>query len=258
MMIIKDKYYYPNNSLLIVCGDVKHDAAFKLVEDTFGDWKSSGFDPLVKFPIPPFKPLKKDTFFVKESTIAQAPFMQYTWHGPSYLTDSASTIAADVFSTIVGLNSSKLQQALVDKNLASSVSVNYQTCRYVGPTEIFVVPNPDKIKECHEELMKQVSMWDSADYYTDEQLNDAKSILQRNDLRSKEKPSSLASQLSYQWCSTSLNYGTDLNDNYQKVTRADIKKYLDAYIIGKPKVAGIIIKPELNKQLNVASFFVAK
>ncbi|RYY35611.1 MAG: insulinase family protein [Sphingobacteriaceae bacterium] len=259
MMIIKDKYYYPNNSLLVICGDVKHDAAFKLAENIFGDWASSGWDPHVKYPIPPFKPLVKDEFFVKESSIAKTPYMQYSWHGPSYLTDSAATIAADVFSTILGLNSSKLQQALVNNGLASSVDVSYSTNKYVGPIEVFMEPtSPDKIKACHDELMKQIAMWDSPDYYTDEQLNDAKAILLRSSARRKEKPSSLASQLTYQWCSTSLNYGTDLDDNYQKVTREDIKKYVDTYIKGKAKVAGVILSPEANKQINAASFFAAK
>ncbi|MEO6149478.1 MAG: pitrilysin family protein [Mucilaginibacter sp.] len=258
MMIIKDKYYHPNNSLLIICGDVKHDASFKMAEDIFGSWPSSGFDPHVKYPIPPFKPLTKDDFFVKETSIAQTPYMTYNWQGPSYLTDSVGTLAADVFSTVVGLNSSKLQQALVDKGLASSVDVSYQTAKYTGPIEIFVVPNPNKLKECHEEVLKQVSLWDSPDYYTDEQLKDAKAKLYRTNLRSKEKPSSLASQLSYHWCSTSLDYFTDLDSDYQSITRADIKNYIDKYIIGKPKVAGIVINPELSKQLNVASFFVAK
>ncbi|RVU00230.1 insulinase family protein [Mucilaginibacter limnophilus] len=259
MMVIKDKYYYPNNSLLTICGDVKHDAAFKLAEDIFGDWASSGWDPHVKYPIPAFKPLEKDEFFVKESSIAKTPYIMYSWHGPSYQTDSAATIAADVFSTILGLNASKLQQALVDKGLASSVDVSYTTNKYVGPIEIFIEPtSADKIKACHEELMKQIAMWDSPDYYTDEQLTDAKAILLRSSARRKEKPSSLASQLSYQWCSTSLNYGTDLDDNYQKITREDIKKYIDKYIIGKPKVAGVIISPEANKQINAGSFFAAK
>jgi zinc protease len=258
MMVIKNKYYFPNNSLLTICGDVKHEEAFKMAEDIFGDWASSGFDPIQKFPIPPFKPLSKSDYFVKESSIARTPFMMYAWQGPSYLTDSASTIAADVFSTIVGLNSSKLQQALVDKGLASGVSVSYQTSKYVGPVTIFVVPNPNKIKECYDELNKQISMWDNPDYYTDDQLKDAKAILFRDDMRAKEKPSSLPSQVSFDWCSTSLNYYSDNTDDYQKVTRDDIKKYLETYIVGKPLVGGLIINPELNKQINAASFFVAK
>jgi len=158
----------------------------------------------------------------------------------------------------MGLNSSKLQQALVDKGLASSVSIDYSTSRYTGPIEISVVPNPNKVKECYFELNKQINMFNQPDYYTDEQLKDAKAILLRNDEYAKEKPSSLPSQLSYAWASTSLNYYTDNTDDYQKVTREDIKKYLDTYISGKPFVGGIIINPELNKTVNAASFFAVQ
>lgn len=258
MMIIKDKYYVPNNSLLTICGDVNHEDAFKMAENIFGSWASSGVDPQKKYPIPAFKPLTKSDFFVKESSIAQTPYMMFSWHGPSAGTDSAATIAADVFSTMMDLNSSKLQQALVDKGLASSVSISYSTARYTGPIDLFVVPNPNKLKECYDEVNRQIALFSGADYYTDQQFADAKAILLRNDIRRKEKPSSLPSQLSYQWCSTSLDYATDLEKNYQQITRADIKKYIDTYITKKPFVAGIILNPELNKQANVSSFFKAK
>jgi len=258
MMVIKNKYYFPNNSLLTICGDVKHEEAFAMAEKIFGDWANSGFDPIQKYPIPPFKPLDKSIYFVKETSIAQTPYVQFSWQGPSYLTDSASTVAADVFSTIVGLNSSKLQQALVDKGLASTVSLGYTTCKYVGPIDLFVVPNPNKLQECYTELVKQISMFADSNYFTDEQLKNAKAILLRNDIYAKEKPSTLPSQMSYMWCSTSLNYYTDNTDNYQKVTHADIQKYLSTYVIGKPMVAGMVIKPELSKQVNAASFFAAK
>jgi zinc protease len=258
MMIIKNKYYHPNNSLLIICGDVKHEDGFKKAEQIFGEWPNSGFDPHVKYPIPAFKPVAKTDVFVKEMSIARTPFSMYAWQGPAYMTDSASTVAADVFSTMLGLNSSKLQQALVDKGLASSVSLSYSTSHYTGAISVFAVPNPNKLKECHDEIMNQISQWGRPDYYTDEQLADAKAILLRDDSRRKEKPSSLASQVSYQWCSTSLDYYTNLTDNYQKVTRADISKYISTYITGKPLVAGMILTPELSKQVNAASFFVAK
>jgi len=258
MMIIKNKYYYPNNSLLTICGDIKHGDAFALAESVFDNWASSGSDPHQKYLIPPFKPMAKTEYFIDRSSIAQTPYMMFAWQGPSYLTDSASTVAADVFSTILSLNSSKLKQALIDKGLASSVDVNYGTSRYVGGISAFLVPNPNKLKECYNEFMNQLSMWNKPGYYTDGQLNDAKAILLRSNLRNKEKPSTLPGQMSFHWCSTSLNYYTDLNDNYQKVSRADIQKYLDTYILNKPLAAGIIIKPELSKQYNVAAFFVAK
>ncbi|MGZ3753427.1 MAG: M16 family metallopeptidase [Mucilaginibacter sp.] len=258
MMIIKNKYYFPNNSLLTICGDVKHEEAFAMAESIYGDWESSGFDPIQKYPIPAFKPLDKSAYFIKETSIAQTPNIQLSWQGPSYLTDSASTAAADVFSTILALNSSRLQQALVDKGLASYVNLNYTTCKYVGPIDVLVEPNPNKLKECYNELINQIGQFANPDYFSDEQLKDAKAILLRSSIRNKEKPSGLPDQVSYDWCSTSLNYFTDNDENYQRVTREDILRYINKYIAGKPMVAGLIIKPELSKQVNAASFFVAR
>ena len=255
MMIIKDKYYFPNNSLLTICGDVKHEEAFAKAAQIYGDWKSSGFNPQEKYPIPEFPPLESTKYFVKESPIAQTPYENIYWQGPDFRHDSAATVTADIFSTILGLNSSKWQQALVDKGLATYAGVNYQTARYVGPISIFLVPNPLKMKECHEEMMKQIKMWGDDDYFTDDQLATAKQIMERNFIRQSEKPSTLASQLSYQWCSTSFEYFTDYKQACMNVTRADIKNYINKYITGKNYVAGIVINEQMNKAANTASFF---
>ena len=120
--------------------------------------------------------------------------MNFTWHGPEFRKDSASTIYADLFSTTLNLNSSKWKQALIDKGLALYAALNYTTDRYVGPIEIFVVPNPSKLKECYTEVMNQVSHFSDPDYITDEQLQTAKDVLRRNQIRSTEKPSDLPGQ----------------------------------------------------------------
>ncbi len=256
MMIIKNKYYHPNNSVLVIAGDVHHEEAFALAKNVFGDWQSSGFDPVAKYPIPEFTSLKSTEYFIKESTIAQTPYAMYWWQGPDTRKDSAGTIAADVFSTILGMNSSKWQQALVDKGLSSYAGVNYQTQKYVGPISIFVIPNPNKLKECHQEIIKQISRWNQNDYFTDEQLNDAKQILRRNQIRRDEKPSDLPHQFTYFWTSASPEYYTDYIDNIMKISRADIQKYISNYITGKHYVAGIIINPEMNKAANTSQFFI--
>lgn len=255
MMVIKGKYYHPNNSLLVICGDVKPDEAFAKAERIFGSWEHSGFDPHQKYPIPEFAPLQSTQYFVKESSIAQTPYMLFFWQGPDTRRDSASTVAADVFNTILGLNSSKWQQALVDKGLATYAGVSYQTEKYVGPVNIYLLPNPLKLKECYEEVIKQIKMWTDNDYYTDDQLNTAKLNLQRSFIRQTEKPSSLASQLTYYWCSASFEYFTDYINAYNKVTRADIKNYLDKYIVNKNYVAGTIINAEMSKATKVTDFF---
>lgn len=257
MMVIKDKYYFPNNSILVICGDVNPKEAFAQAEAIFGDWQSSGFDPHEKFPIPEFKPIEKTEYLIKESSIAQTPYTMYTWQGPDTRNDSIGTLAADVFSTILGLNSSKWQQALIDKGLASYVGLNYQTLKHVGPVSIFAVPNPGKLKEFTAELMNQVSQFADDNYFTDEQLQTAKDILRRNHIRNTEKPSSLASSATYWWCSASLNYFTDYIPGMMNITRADIQNYLKKYVIGKPYIAGMIINEAMNKQLKPAEYFTS-
>jgi zinc protease len=254
-MIIKDKYYLPNNSLITIAGDVEHEKAFALAKQIFGDWKKSDFNPFEKYPIPPFKPIANSEYFIKESSIAQTPIMLFSWQGPDYKNDSASTIYADVFAQVLRLNSSKWQQALIDKGLASSVSFGYTTNMFVGPIELYVMPNPDKLKECYQTIMAQISQWNKADYFTAEQLATAKEILKRNEIRATEKPSSLPSKLSYQWASTSLDYYTDYLDNMLKVTKEDIIAYVNKYIVGKPFVAGLIINKEMNAKLNPSAYF---
>lgn len=256
MMIIKNKYYFPNNSVLVIAGDVHHEEAFAMANSIFGDWANSGFDPIKKYPIPEFAPLTSTQYFVKESTIAKTPYVMYWWQGPDTRRDSAGTVAADVFSTILGMNSSKWQQALVDKGLATYAGVNYQTAKYVGPISIFVVPNPNKLKECHQEIIRQISMWNQNDYFNDEQLNDAKQILRRNQIRKDEKPSDLPHQFTYYWTSASPEYYTDYVDNIMKISKGDIQKYVNDYVTGKHYVAGMIINSEMNKAANTSQFFI--
>ncbi|HSU28258.1 MAG TPA: hypothetical protein VLJ68_07750, partial [Chitinophagaceae bacterium] len=133
--------------------------------------------------------------------------------------------------------------------------VSYQTCKYVGPVSIFVVPNPEKMKECYEEVMKQVNMWGDDNYITEEELQTAKDQLLRNRIRNEEKPSTLSMNMTFWWASTSLDFFTAYNDNMQKVTRKDLQQYVKKYVVGKPYVAGMIINDDMNKQLKPGEYF---
>jgi zinc protease len=255
MMIIKNKYYFPNNSMLVICGDVHHEEAFAMAKEIFGDWASSGWDPHQKYPIPEFAPLTNTQFFVKESSIAETPYAMYWWQGPDYRHDSSGMVAADVFSTILGLNASKWRQALVDKGLATGANVGFETRKFVGTLNMFIIPNPTKLKECISEISNQVKEWADPDYFTDQQLEEAKQIMRRDYIRNSEKPSIQPDLLTYQWCSTSLDYYTDYMSNVMKVTKEDIHRVIAQYVTGKPFVAGLIINEAMSKSSGAPEFF---
>ncbi|CAN5386069.1 pitrilysin family protein [soil metagenome] len=254
MRIIQEKYYYPNNSIIVIAGDVKHEAVFKQVQDIYGDWKASDFDPLVKFPIPTFPPLKTSKSFVTTNDNAQVPIILRSYYGPDTRGDINATYAADVFSYILSQKSSKLQQELVDKGIAYQVQVGYSTLKYVGPIQIFLVPNPMKIKEAYKILLKHIDMWDSEDYFTDEQLETAKTMLAIQDAYSKESTSEFVSQLTYWWSSASIDYYTSYVDNLKKVSRQDIQAYVRKYIKGQNYVDGLLTSTTLIENTGVKNF----
>ncbi len=60
MRTIEKRYYVPNNTAVIITGDIAADRAFALAHSTFGGWQK-GADPFTTDPIPPIPPLTHDT-----------------------------------------------------------------------------------------------------------------------------------------------------------------------------------------------------
>jgi zinc protease len=244
MQTIQKKYYYPNNSILLIAGDVDHTEAFKKATEIFSDWTPSDFDPFVKYPIPEFKPLQTSELFFTENANTRNPIIVLGYHGPDTRNDLKATYAADVLSLILSQKSSKFQQELVDNGYAFTASVNYQTCKYTGPINVFAVPNPEKIKETLAKIDEHIAQWDDDSYFTDEQLQTAKTLLAISDARSREKASEFVHTVSYWWASASIDYYTNYVENIKKVTREDIKQYVRKYIKGKHHATGILTTAE--------------
>jgi zinc protease len=252
---IKNKYYFPNNSLLTIGGDVAHEEVFKLVERFFGDWKPSTFDPFVKWPIPEFKPLEKNDYFIVKSTITKVPIIKIEWQGPDTRTDIPSTYTADVFSYILSENSSKFNQALVQSGLALQVNLGYLTLKHVGPITLTIVPNPNKIKECMAEVKKQIAMMDNDDYITDEQLETSKIKLEVKKAREEEATTTMVQVLSFWWASASFDYFIGYPDGLNKVKKADIQLYVRKYLKNRPFCAGLLINADAEATVQPQTFF---
>lgn len=258
MDTIKNRYYWPNNSLITIAGDVKHEEVFQHIDQIFGDWQAAGFDPAKKFPVPEFKPLQKTDYFIVESNLSRVPFIMFNWHGPDTRNDIAATYAADVFSFIINQNSSKFSKALVDAGLALQVNIGYLTLKHTGPISVFVVPNPDKVQECMAEVKKQIALWDTDAYITDAQIETAKRQLEIYQVKEEEITSNFTHTISFWWASASIDYLNSYIANLRKVNREDLKQYVRKYIKGKPYVAGMLISPEAKQALKPEVYFKAE
>ena len=242
MRLIQARYYVPNNAALIVCGDVKPDEVFKLAEQYFTEWKR-GEDPFVKYPMVEHPPLPKSESVVVNEDVENV-FLQIGWQGPSIGKDNASTYAADVFSFIAGQPGSHFQRALIDSGLAVSADVHYYTQRNVGPIRITLVTTPDKAKAAAAAVYNEISHFNDPNYFTDEELANAKTLVEARDLMSREKLSEYSHILGFWWSSTGIEYYSSYYDNLRAIKRADINKYISTYILGKPHIGLAMMSAE--------------
>lgn len=249
MRTIQRKFYIPNNSALVVAGDVTAQEVFKLAEELYGDWPR-GEDPFVKDPIPRPPALPKDEVAIVNQPV-NAATIQISYHGPSTDLDAPATYAADVFSFILRQPDSRFSRSLVDSGLTTGAALGYLTQRYVGPIAFTAQTTPDKLKEALKAINAELSRFDAPDYFTDEELEYAKTLLDVNEIYDREKPSQYAHTVSFWWASSGLDYYATYVENLNKVTREDIRQYVRKYIKHKPRVAAVLISEADQKRIGL-------
>ena len=246
MRLIQQRYYVPNNSAIVVTGDVHPEKVFNQVRDLFGDWPRAE-DPFIKFPPVEHPPLPRS-----ESAIIRQPIQNVVislgWHGPSIGTDDAATYAADVFSFILRQPDSRFQRALVDSGLVAAVNIGYYTQRNVGPINIIAQTTPDKARAAVRAIFAEVGRFNDPAYYTDDQLESAKGLFEAEDLYSREKLNDYAQTLSFWWASTGSDYFRGYHANLRRTSRAEISRYVTTYILGKPHVGLALMSEEAAQQ----------
>jgi zinc protease len=246
MRLIQARYYIPNNAALIVTGDAKPEEVFKFAQELFGDWPK-GEDPFVKYPMVEHPPLPKSEGVVIKQPVNNV-ILNIGWHGPSIGKDNAATYAADVFSFILRQPDSRFQRALVDTGLVTAIDFNYYTQRNVGPIQVLAQTTPDKARAAARAIYKEIASFNDPAYYTDEQLEAAKGLLEADDLYSREKLSDYTHTIGFWWASTGLEYFRGYLGNLRRTSRADINRYITTYIQGKPHVGLALLSEESQRQ----------
>lgn len=249
MQTVQDRFYIPNNSALILSGDITPEYGFKLAEKVFSKWKR-GKDPFSYLKIPKHPPIKKT-----ETVVVVKPInfvgMYIVWQGPNVSEDSKATYAADVLSFILGQKTSKFYKNIVESGLAYGINFGYNTLNHGAPISIFAQTSPKNFKKVEKAIYDEIKKMTSKNYYTDEQLESAKTILAIDDQYGRERPSQFVHTVGYWWAISGLDYYLNYVDNLKKVTREDINNYLNKYVIGKKHVEGVLVSPKVKTKLGL-------
>ena len=240
MNTIKDRFYVPNNSALILSGDITPSRGFALAQQVFGDWPR-GADPF-STPVGNPPPLTQSRSVIVEKPVNGAA-LSMVWQGPSVTADPASTYAADVLSTVLGNPTSRFYKRLVDSGLTFNSGIGYYTLSHVGPITVFSQLAPDKILEARRVILEELAKLTDTTYITAKELAAAQRQLGINALYEREQSTGWAHTVGFWWAVAGLDYYRNYVPNMQRVTRQDLARYARTYIIGKPFVTGVLISP---------------
>jgi len=248
MRAIQRLYYVPNNSALIVAGDVTPARAFAMAAEVFGDWER-GADPFAT-PVPDPPPIAKTRAVVVEQPV-QGATLQLTWQGPSVGRDPAATYAADVLSAILAKRTSAFQKRLVESGLAMNAGVGYYTLNHVGPIGVFVQTTPEKLLEAERATLEEIAKMSDSNYVSPRELEDAQKELGIRALYEREQATEWAHTVGFWWSVAGLDYYRGYVPNMQRVTRGDLARYVNTYVTGKPYVVGAMLNPEDRKKIGL-------
>jgi zinc protease len=248
MNTIKDRFYIPNNSALVLAGDITPQRGFALAQQVFGDWER-GSDPFAT-PIPNPPPLIRSRVVIVERPVNGA-VLSMKWQGPSVTADPQATYAADVLSTVLGNPTSKYYKRLVDSGLTFNTDINYYTLSHVGPITANAQLAPEKILEARRVILEELAKLEDTTYITAKELAAAQRQLGINALYEREQSTNWAQTVGFWWAVAGLDYYRNYVPNMQRVTKLDIARYARTYIIGKPFVTGVLISPEARAKIKL-------
>ncbi len=242
-----NKYYNPSNMVTVIVGDVDPASAIEKVKYDFNaEYK---------------KPLKQN--YPKEKILtSQARNIAYADVKSGYMligfrgtdVDDKDSYALDVLSTILGDGRSSVfyQKIKEQKQLAYSIGASNAGFKDDGIFYISANFIPDKCKKLEDTIFDEIKNIQKHGV-TQEQLNLAKNIIERDTYYARESISNIAGEIGYTYVTTDdIKYYENYIDNIKKVTAEDVKRAANKYL-GKEKSAVSIVLPEDSKEVQISN-----
>ena len=247
MRTIQHRYYVPNNSVLVVSGNVQASAVFDAAAKLFGAWPRAP-DPFVAHPVVIEPPLEKSSVVVVTEPV-QTVSLGFEWHGPSTRGDDlTATYAADLLTAMVEQPASRFQRDLVESGACVRAGLEWYTQAYVGPITFGLEAAPGKVDRCLQAALAELPVLAEPGTFSDQEMKDGLTRVEMERALSQETPSSYSHELTFWWSSTGLPYYLSYPDHIRAVTRAQMADFLKRYVYGKPYVFGAMLSPDEAKR----------
>ncbi len=257
-----NRYYTPNNAVVVIAGDVTEDEVRKLAEDTYGK-VARRFEPPPRDRAREPEPFAARTVTLSDPRVTQ-PAVQRSYLVPSYATaQPGEGEALDVLAEILGggTTSRLYRDLVVDKAVATSAGAYYNSDALDDTSfSFFGVPRGDvTLKQLEVAIDDEIARL-AASGVTEEEVAAAKNRMIAGVIYAEDSAEGVARVIG-----TALATGSTLAETQtwpaavEAVTPAEVaaaaRKYLDirrsvtGYLVGEPKQKSILIQEKSKMRL---------
>lgn len=239
--------YYPGNMVTVVIGDVDTQSVLNKIKTEFNT------EP---------KKIKRRTYKKEAPLAAQVKKTAYANTKSGYMLigfrgvdiKNSDSYALDVLGTILGDGrSSVLYQNIKDKKqLAYSIGATNSVMRDDGIFYVSANFVPEQLEKLEKSIFDEIALIQK-NGVTDEQVQLAKNIIERDTYYGRESISNIASEIGYTVALTGdVKFYENYLENIKKVTPQDVKRVANKYL-GVEKSAVSIVLPEASKEIEISN-----
>lgn len=242
-----DNWYSPSNMVTVIVGDIDANETLNKVKQNFARETQKSPKSVYAKEQPLSKQARKTEYLNTKTA-----YMLIGFRGAN-INDNDS-YALDVLATILGEGRSSIfYKNIKDRlQLANSISASNSGFRDDGIFYISATFNPEKQQRLENEIFDEISSVQK-NGVTEEQVNLAKNVIERDTYYARESNANIAQEIGYVMV-TSGDLGVYENyvANIKKVTPQDVKRVANKYL-GIDKSAVSIVLPESYKEVKVSN-----
>ena len=239
-----NKFYTPNNFTTVIAGNVNSKNVLDIINEEFKNKQFQSTKPIQhKKEIPQNKPQEKITYGNYNTG-----YLMLGYHGVDFQ-NQKENLALDIAGIVLGDGrSSRLYQNIKEKqHLANSISSSHSSSKddsifYISAN--FKPQNYEKLKKavlCEIEKLRTTNI-------TDEELQKAINMVERDFIYSNESTDDIASSIGYiMTIGGKLEYYTNYVNELKKITPDDVRKAACKYL-DPNKVVISVLMPDKNEK----------
>jgi len=236
MVDIKNRYYTPNNSALIIVGDIDFSKAEETVAKYFNNWER-GENP--KFPTNEHPYLEENkSIIIKQDVSVSSMTIQF--RGPDVGRNTEDTYAMDILTEMMRMKSFPLYKKLVETGLVNTYSAGYYTQQDGGTFSFYTTLKAENVDKTREIIFAELEKMKNKGYFKKDIIEQAKERTEMNFLHELESTEDFTLNVGFFWCISDIGYFREYLDNLKKVDSDKLAEVVNKYIIGKYHVTGIM------------------